>query len=72
MPNATLCGKAVVEMILGKLEGMEVRDIQEQLVENGNLPKAYTVSEERLERCQKIDSVKVQDWNGEAGVDKSK
>lgn len=68
MPNATLCGKAVVEMMLGQLKGADARSIQEQLVENGDLPEAYLISEKRLERCRKLDSVEVQDRNEEAGM----
>ena len=70
MPNATLCGKAVVEMLLARYEGKDSRNIQQQLVENGGLPQAYTISEERFARCRKLDSVEVQDRNEEAGMAK--
>lgn len=61
MPNATLCGKAVVEMVLGDESGAPVEYVQERLTRTGNLPQAYVISKERIERCKGLDSVKVQD-----------
>ena len=61
MPNAMLCGKAVVEMMLAQRRGMASLDIQEQLVKNGDLPKSYLITEERIDRCKQMDSVEVQD-----------
>ncbi len=68
MPNATLCGKAVIEMMLGRLKGNDVQDVQQQLVDSGNLPKAYIISKGRIDGCRKLDSVEVQDQKAEAGT----
>lgn len=68
MPNGTLCGKAVVEMVLGQESNLAVYNIQEQLVKEGNLPRSYIISKERIGRCQKLESVEVQDRNGEVGM----
>ena len=68
MPNATLCAKAVVDMLLAKESNIPVKEVQNQLVKDGNLPKAYLVSEERMERCGRLDSVEVQDEKGVVGV----
>lgn len=68
MPNGTLCGKAVVEMVLGQEDGVTVDEVKDKLVVDGNLPKAYVITKERMERCQFIDSVQVQDQNGIVGI----
>ena len=68
MPNATLCGKAVVEMILAQESGVATHKIHNELVADGNLPQAYIISQERMERCKHIDTVQVQDQKGVVGI----
>ncbi len=68
MPNGTLCGKAVVEMMLAPIQGKALEDVHEELVKSGNLPRSYIMSRARMLRCKELDSVAVQDRNGEAGV----
>lgn len=60
MPNGTLCGKAVVEMLLGEMSGAPADYVEERLVRTGALPESYLISEERIERCKKLEPVKVQ------------
>ena len=67
MPNATLCGKAVVEMLLGEENGTAAEDIVESMVGAGDLPRAYVITRERMERAQELDEVKVQDEKWAAG-----
>ena len=61
MPNGTLCGKAVVEMLLGEESDVPVEYVAERLVRTGNLPQAYVITKERMERAKMLDEVKVQD-----------
>ena len=68
MPNATLCGKAVVEMVLGQEDSVSTETIQEELIAEGNLPRAYLITKQRIERCERIDSVQAQDLKGEVGI----
>ena len=69
MPNATLCGKAVVELLLAQHDqGVTITDVQNQLVANGDLPRAYLVSKERMEKCKDLDEVWVQERKGYEGV----
>ena len=68
MPNGTLCGRAVVEMALAEESGVAMHEVQNQLVTDGNLPKAYIITRERIERCKDIDSVRVQDQKGFVGI----
>ena len=68
MPNATLCGKAVVDMVLAQDTGVAIDAVQNQLVAEGNLPRAYVISKERIERCGHIDSVELQDERGRVGI----
>ena len=68
MPNGTLCGRAVVEMALAEDSGVAVNEVQDKLVAGGNLPKAYVITRERMERCKDIDSVQVQDQKGFVGI----
>lgn len=68
MPNGTLCGKAVVEMVLAQEGGVGSDEVQTKLVTDGNLPQAYIISRERIERCKTIDSVQAQDQKGIVGI----
>ncbi len=68
MPNGTLCGKAVVEMMLAPMQGMAIEDVQEELVRSGNLPRSYIISRARILRCKELDPVEMQDRNGEVGT----
>lgn len=68
MPNGTLCGKAVVEMLMASRNDEPLEDIQEKLVQDGNLPRSYLISRARMTRCKQLDSVEVQDRKGEVGV----
>ena len=64
MPNATLCGKAVADMVLAQESDVALQQVQNKLVAEGFLPQAYLISQERMERCKHIDSVQVQDQKG--------
>lgn len=61
MPNATLCGKAVVEMLLGDESGAPADYVAERLVRTGNLPQNYVITKERMERASRLASVQEQD-----------
>lgn len=65
MPNATLCAKAAVEMMLAQGDGVDPRKVQERLVKNGDLPLSYLITEERIDRCKQLEPVEVQDQKGE-------
>ena len=67
MPNATLCGKAVVEMLLGEETDAVFDHIAERMVSNGDLPRAYVITRERMQRAQELDVVEVQDLKWTAG-----
>ncbi|KAK6005055.1 hypothetical protein QM012_007834 [Aureobasidium pullulans] len=56
MPNAWLCGKSVATMVLGNDTSMAV----EKAVKEG-LPRAYLLTEERIGRVRKLDTVEMQD-----------
>ena len=61
MPNATLCGKAVVEMVLGDESGAPADYVAERLVRTDMLPQAYVITKERMERASRLGSVYEQD-----------
>lgn len=61
MPNATLCARAAVEMLLASESGKDFGQIQKDMVEAGRIPSAYLISAERLTECQNLPSVKEQD-----------
>jgi hypothetical protein len=56
MPNAWLCGKSISTMVLSDNVDVAV----EKCVEEG-LPRAYLLTEERIEMARELDSVEVQD-----------
>lgn len=64
MPNATLCGKAVVDMLLAGENDIELEICQEELVKTGNLPRSYLITMERIKRCKKMMTVQEQDEEG--------
>ncbi|KAF1970690.1 FAD dependent oxidoreductase [Bimuria novae-zelandiae CBS 107.79] len=64
MPNATLCGKAVVDMLLGEAAGTPLSTLQQSMVEKGDIPKAYLLTEERLKMAGSLPTVKEQDEVG--------
>ena len=66
MPNATLCGKALVEMILGEESSAPLEYVTERLTRTGNLPQGYLITKQRMEHCRTLDSVKEQDKKEEA------
>lgn len=77
MPNATLCAKAVVEMVLGEEQeavkgngegdGRAYEDCCERLIESGDLPREYCLTEERLRRAGDLRTVEEQDAAGVQG-----
>lgn len=64
MPNGTLCGKAVVDMMLGEMEGKELGALQLEMAEKGAIPKSYILSKERMEKARTMMTVAQQDEKG--------
>lgn len=65
MPNATLCGRAVVEMVLAEEEGKVSHEgVCERLVDGGDLPRSYLISEERVKKACGMPSVLEQEEMG--------
>ena len=64
MPNGTLCGKTVVEMMLGEGSGEDVREVQRRMVEEGGIPGSYIITDERIQRARKGLTVEEQDKIG--------
>lgn len=64
MPNATLSGRAVVDMMLADHAGGNIEHCQEQLAKTGNLPRSYLITQDRIEKCKKMMTVKEQDEEG--------
>lgn len=58
MPNATLCAKAVVEMMLSSDEYV---DVCEKLVTMRDLPASYVLTKQRLQAVEKLPTVWQQD-----------
>ena len=63
MPNATLCAKAVVDMMDAEERG-QLLSFQDTLVERGDLPRSYVLSQKRIDACRQLPSVKAQDESG--------
>lgn len=64
MPNGTLCGKAIVDMMLGELQGRELGALSEEMVQKGDIPKSYLLTQERVQRARDMLTVQQQDENG--------
>lgn len=64
MPNASLCAKALVDMVLADEAKVKYEEICEQLVETRDLPKIYLLTAKRLQDARKLPSVMEQDAAG--------
>jgi glycine/D-amino acid oxidase-like deaminating enzyme len=64
MPNGTLCGKAVVDMVLAELEGKDFETVVASMVKDGDIPKSYLLSKERIEKARTMLTVEQQDEKG--------
>lgn len=64
MPNGTLCGKAIVDMVLGSAAGTDFNTLQQSMVEKGDIPKSYLITPERLEKARLWPTVEQQDKSG--------
>ena len=64
MPNGTLCGKAVVDMVLGEMEGKDIGHVQMEMVQKGDIPKSYLLSQERIQKARSMMTVAQQDAQG--------
>ena len=70
MPNASLCGKAVAEMVLGAESEAPYEYMTERLVQTGDLPQAYVITKERMKRCEALESVQAQDTRGTSRMER--
>lgn len=61
MPNATLCARATVDLLLANESGKDLTLTQTQMVKEGRIPSAYLISTDRLAECDVLPSVKEQD-----------
>jgi glycine/D-amino acid oxidase-like deaminating enzyme len=64
MPNGTLCGKAIVDMVLGAESGQELDVVQAQMVEKGDIPQSYILTKDRVDRARQMLTVQQQDQQG--------
>ncbi|USP77783.1 fad dependent oxidoreductase [Curvularia clavata] len=64
MPNGTLCGKVVVDMLLAEIDGQELGAVQTEMVQKGHIPKSYILTKERIEKARKMLTVQQQDEQG--------
>lgn len=64
MPNGTLCGKAVVDMVLGEMDGKDLTAVHEEMVQKGDMPKSYILTKERIDRARQMLTVQQQDAQG--------
>lgn len=65
MPNTTLCGKAVVNMLLSEEAGEDLNTMQARMVDEGNLPRSYILTKERVEQTRaRFLTVQQQDEQG--------
>lgn len=64
MPNGTLCGKALAEMVLSHEAGHDASSLQEKMVKEGDLPRSYLITQERIDRARDMLTVQQQDELG--------
>lgn len=64
MPNGTLCGKAVVDMVLADKAGEDVLALQQTMVKEGDIPESYIITKERIAKARMWPTVAVQEQEG--------
>ncbi|KAF1840154.1 FAD dependent oxidoreductase [Cucurbitaria berberidis CBS 394.84] len=64
MPNGTLCGKVVVDMVLGEQSGEDLSALHEQMVKKGDIPRSYILTQERIDKARGLLTVRQQDAQG--------
>jgi len=64
MPNGTLCAKAVVDMLLGALQGEELAALCERMVSQGAIPRSYLLTRERVQKARALLTVQQQEESG--------
>ena len=69
MPNGTLCGKAIVQLMLADEQGIAAAEAQRNVVESVGLPESYLISEERIAEARKLPPVAKADAMGTFGSD---
>ncbi|KAJ9657407.1 hypothetical protein H2201_008203 [Coniosporium apollinis] len=67
MPNGTLCGKAIVDMMLAESEGTNLSTLQEQMVHNGDIPRGYLITDKRIRDARRLPTVAVAEKEGTIG-----
>lgn len=55
MPNASLCAKAIVTMMLAGEDNYDT--VSEMLIQSGELPRPYLITHERLQEARRLPMV---------------
>ncbi|KAF2138999.1 uncharacterized protein K452DRAFT_290096 [Aplosporella prunicola CBS 121167] len=61
MPNGSLCGKAVTELLLASDEGIASSAAHERVISAVPLPRSYLITEERIAKARRLPSVEQAD-----------
>ena len=64
MPNASLCAKALVSMMLAEEGSIRYEEVCNTLVKDGDLPEIYLLTAQRLNAARNLPSVAEQDAAG--------
>jgi glycine/D-amino acid oxidase-like deaminating enzyme len=68
MPNATLCARAVVRLIVADEKGEDVAGVTGAMVEGGEIPECYLLTEDRMAMARSLPIVAVQDAQRGVGL----
>ena len=64
MPNATLCAKAIVNVLLAVKNGVDLDEAHEQLIRDEALPKQYLLTRVRLEHARSLPPANITTYDG--------
>ncbi|KAH7115806.1 FAD dependent oxidoreductase [Dendryphion nanum] len=64
MPNGTLCGKAVVDFLLGEEAGEDFTTLQQKMVKDGDIPESYLITPERIATARSCPTVAAREGEG--------
>ena len=68
MPNGTLCGKAIIELVLADEQGVSPSDAHKNVTETVGLPEGYLITDERIAEARKLPPVAKADAMGTFGA----
>lgn len=57
MPNASYCGRHIAKLMVASHEGKDWEALQQKLVEDGQIPARYVISDTRMRQARELPKI---------------